>query len=160
MTKKLALILGYVFIDVLGFSLILPLLPFYAESFEASPTSVGLLLAANAINIVVAVSAFLMARAATRAGKAAGAPPSDESLPSELPVWLTGIVLFASGFTTLGYEIVWFRALRYLIGNGTYVLTNVLVIFLLGLGFGGFFYRAALRLGRAESNLALCQLGI
>jgi hypothetical protein len=38
MTKKLALILGYVFIDVLGFSLILPLLPFYAESFEASPT--------------------------------------------------------------------------------------------------------------------------
>jgi spermidine synthase len=34
------------------------------------------------------------------------------------------------------------------------------VIFLLGLGFGGFFYRAALRLGRAEWNLALCQLGI
>ena len=49
MTKKLILILGYVFIDVLGFSLILPLLPFYAESFDASPTIVGLLLAANAI---------------------------------------------------------------------------------------------------------------
>ncbi len=122
--------------------------------------SSGAVLSANAINIVVAVSAFLMARGKTRAGRVARASTSDESLPSELPVWLTGIVLFVSGFTTLGYEIVWFRALRYLVGNGTYVLTNVLVIFLLGLGFGGFFYRAALRLGRAESNLALCQLGI
>jgi len=122
--------------------------------------SSGAVLAANSINLVVAVCAFLMARATKRAGTASGASASDESLPSELPVWLTGVVLFASGFTTLGYEIVWFRALRYLVGNGTYVLTNVLVIFLLGLGFGGLFYRAALRLGRPESNLALCQLGI
>ena len=53
MTKKLILILGYVFIDVLGFSLILPLLPFYAESFEASPTIVGLLLGANAITQLI-----------------------------------------------------------------------------------------------------------
>ena len=34
-----------VFIDLLGFSLILPLLPFYAETFGASPTTIGLLVA-------------------------------------------------------------------------------------------------------------------
>ena len=48
MNRRLALVLGYVFIDVLGFSLILPLLPYYAESFGASPSAIGLLLAANA----------------------------------------------------------------------------------------------------------------
>ena len=67
MTKKLALILGYVFIDVLGFSLILPLLPFYAESFEASPTLVGLLLGANAITQLI--GAPLIGRLSDRHGR-------------------------------------------------------------------------------------------
>jgi MFS family permease len=67
MTKKLALLFGYVFIDVLGFSLILPLLPFYAESFEASPTVVGLLLAANAITQLI--GAPLIGRLSDRYGR-------------------------------------------------------------------------------------------
>jgi len=37
-----------VFVDLLGFGLILPLLPFYAEEFGATPTLVGLLVASNA----------------------------------------------------------------------------------------------------------------
>ncbi len=49
MKKPLFLIFLFVFIDVLGFSLILPLLPYYAETFNASTTVVGLLLAANAL---------------------------------------------------------------------------------------------------------------
>jgi DHA1 family tetracycline resistance protein-like MFS transporter len=47
--RQLALLFIFVFIDLLGFSLILPLLPFYAETFDASPTVVGLLLGANAL---------------------------------------------------------------------------------------------------------------
>ena len=69
-------------------------------------------------------------------------------------------MLFFSGFATLGYEMVWFRALRYLLGNGTYVLTAALVIFLLGLGFGSLLYRPALRFGRSDWNLGFAQLGI
>jgi MFS family permease len=42
--RSLILLLVFVFIDVLSFSLILPLLPFYAETFDATPTAVGLLL--------------------------------------------------------------------------------------------------------------------
>lgn len=39
----------FVFLDVLGFSIILPLLPYYVSEFNASPSFVGLLLTSNAI---------------------------------------------------------------------------------------------------------------
>ncbi len=49
MNKKLLLsIFLVVFIDLLGFSLILPLLPYYAKSFNASDLQVGLLVASYA----------------------------------------------------------------------------------------------------------------
>ena len=67
MNKKLALILTYVFVDVLGFSLILPLLPFYAQTFDASPALVGLLLGANAVTQMI--GAPLIGRLSDRYGR-------------------------------------------------------------------------------------------
>ena len=67
MKKQLALILTYVFIDVLGFSLILPLLPFYAQTFDASPALVGLLLGANAVTQMI--GAPLIGRLSDRYGR-------------------------------------------------------------------------------------------
>lgn len=46
--KSLLSIFIVVFVDLLGFSLILPLLPYYAESYGASATIVGLLVASYA----------------------------------------------------------------------------------------------------------------
>ncbi|MFZ5858028.1 MAG: MFS transporter [Chloroflexota bacterium] len=46
--KRLFSIILVVFIDLLGFSLILPLLPYYAETFQASEFVTGLLVAAYA----------------------------------------------------------------------------------------------------------------
>lgn len=46
--SRLTTIFVIVFIDLLGFSLILPLLPFYAETYGATPTQVGLLVASYA----------------------------------------------------------------------------------------------------------------
>jgi DHA1 family tetracycline resistance protein-like MFS transporter len=66
-TKRLILILVYVFVDVLGFSLILPLLPYYAATFDASPALVGLLLAANALTQLV--GAPLIGRLSDRYGR-------------------------------------------------------------------------------------------
>ncbi|MBE0698552.1 MAG: MFS transporter, partial [Anaerolineaceae bacterium] len=43
--KTLFSILLVVFIDLLGFSLILPLLPYFAKTFNASDTEIGLLVA-------------------------------------------------------------------------------------------------------------------
>lgn len=47
--KRLVPIFIVVFIDLLGFSLILPLLPYYASSFGAMPQTIGLLVAAYSI---------------------------------------------------------------------------------------------------------------
>jgi MFS family permease len=43
-----------VLVDVLGLTIILPLLPFYAESLGASPSTVGLLVSAYAICQLIA----------------------------------------------------------------------------------------------------------
>jgi DHA1 family tetracycline resistance protein-like MFS transporter len=46
--SRLLTIFIIVFVDLLGFSLILPLLPYYAEQYGASPFMVGLLVASYA----------------------------------------------------------------------------------------------------------------
>lgn len=47
--RALTLLFAFVFVDVLGFSLILPLLPYYAATFGATAEVVGLLLGTNAL---------------------------------------------------------------------------------------------------------------
>jgi len=54
MRRQLFLIFGFVFIELLGYSLILPLLPFYAETFGATLPIVGLLGTVNALSQLVA----------------------------------------------------------------------------------------------------------
>jgi DHA1 family tetracycline resistance protein-like MFS transporter len=52
--RQLGLIFGFVFVDLLGYSLILPLLPYYAETFGATLTLVGLLGTSNALAQLIA----------------------------------------------------------------------------------------------------------
>ena len=56
-----------VFIDLLGFSLIIPLLPYYAQTFRASDTTIGLLLASYAAAQLI--GAPLLGRASDRVGR-------------------------------------------------------------------------------------------
>jgi len=65
--KPLSAIFLIVFIDLLGFGLILPLLPFYAESFGASDTVIGLLVASYAAAQLV--GAPLLGRLSDRFGR-------------------------------------------------------------------------------------------
>lgn len=65
--KRLFSIFLVVFIDLLGFSIILPLLPFYAESFGASATTVGFLVAIYAAGQMF--SAPLLGRLSDRYGR-------------------------------------------------------------------------------------------
>ncbi len=53
MEKKVAWVFLFVFIDVLGFSLILPLLPFYAKEFQTSSSVIGLMLTFNAVTQMI-----------------------------------------------------------------------------------------------------------
>lgn len=65
--RPLILILLFVFVDVLGFSLILPLLPFYAAEFNASSVVVGMLIASNAVTKVL--GAPVLGRLSDRFGR-------------------------------------------------------------------------------------------
>ena len=66
-TRPLFSIILVVFIDLLGFSLIIPLLPYYAQTFNASDTTVGLLLASYAAAQLI--GAPLLGRASDRLGR-------------------------------------------------------------------------------------------
>jgi DHA1 family tetracycline resistance protein-like MFS transporter len=65
--RKLITLFLIVFIDLLGFSIILPLLPFYAETFNATPTQIGLLVASYAAAQLV--GAPLLGRLSDRFGR-------------------------------------------------------------------------------------------
>jgi len=65
--KLLTSILLVVFIDLLGFSLILPLLPYYAETFNASELTTGLLIAVYAL--MQLIGAPILGRLSDRYGR-------------------------------------------------------------------------------------------
>ena len=43
MPRSLVVLFLTVFVSLIGFGIIIPLLPFYAQTFGASPTTIGLL---------------------------------------------------------------------------------------------------------------------
>ena len=65
--SRLTTIFLVVLVDMLGFSLILPLLPYYAETFGATPTIVGLLVASYAAAQMI--GAPLLGRLSDRFGR-------------------------------------------------------------------------------------------
>ncbi|MCX7681510.1 MAG: MFS transporter [Anaerolineae bacterium] len=65
--RALTLLFLFVFVDVLGFSLILPLLPYYAATFGATAEVVGLLLGVNAL--AQFLSAPILGRLSDRYGR-------------------------------------------------------------------------------------------
>jgi len=65
--NRLALVIAFVFIDLLGYSLFLPLLPFYAGVLGATPTLIGFLVASNALAQLIA--APIIGRLSDRLGR-------------------------------------------------------------------------------------------
>ena len=87
MRNRLLPIFLIVFIDLLGFSLILPLLPFYAETYGATPLLVGLLTASYAAAQLL--GAPLLGRLSDRYGRR--------------PILLVSISGTLAGFLLLGF---------------------------------------------------------
>jgi len=85
--SRLLTIFLIVFVDLLGFSLILPQLPYYAESFGATPVIVGLLVASYAAAQLI--GAPLLGRLSDRLGRR--------------PVLLLSVAGTIMGFLLLGF---------------------------------------------------------
>jgi DHA1 family tetracycline resistance protein-like MFS transporter len=58
MTRPLLIIFLTIFVNLIGFGIIIPLLPFYAETFGASPLVIGLLFAAYSLCQLIAAPAL------------------------------------------------------------------------------------------------------
>ena len=68
--------------------------------------------------------------------------PATRSRPSEPRRQLALILAFASGLTSLGYQVVWNRLLAAGTGNSTYVFTIILTLFLIGIALGALIFGA------------------
>jgi MFS transporter, DHA1 family, tetracycline resistance protein len=84
---RLLIIFIIVFIDLLGFSLILPLLPYYAESYGSSPALIGLLVASYAAAQLI--GAPILGRISDRYGRR--------------PILLFSVAGTMTGFLLLGF---------------------------------------------------------
>jgi multidrug resistance protein len=65
--RPLWVLMATVFVDMVGFAMVLPLLPFYAKDFGASPTDIGFLVAAY--SVAQLLSAPLWGRMSDRYGR-------------------------------------------------------------------------------------------
>lgn len=85
--RRLVTIFIIVFVDVLGFGLILPLLPYYATEMGASPAVIGLLVASYAVAQVIGVP--LLGRLSDIVGRR--------------PILIVSILGTTAGFLILGF---------------------------------------------------------
>jgi len=88
---------------------------------------------AASLNVAVGVVAIVLGRRGT-----AGAAPASAAASGRQPTRVAAActVLAVSGFTALGYEVLWTRALEQFVHNSTYAYSAMLVIFLFGLAAG------------------------
>jgi len=107
------------------------------------------------INIAVAAVGLLLARV-TRYVPLSAAAAKVEPAPGSRAVYLT---IALSGFTALAAEALWTRILGLLFGATTYTFSQILAVFLIGLGIGSSIGATLARdLERPRAALGWCQM--
>lgn len=114
---------------------------------------------ANTCNVLAAAVAFFLSRREAKPSLIVSgqSSPARRASSASLPFALLAATVIISGFTTMAYEIIWFRAIGYLVGNGTYAISLVLAIFLAGLGLGATWHRRIVRRKSPAEYLAVSQ---
>ena len=128
--SRLLIIFFIVFVDMLGFSLILPLLPYYAETYGATAAVVGLLVAAYAAAQLI--GAPLLGRLSDRYGRR--------------PILLFSVAGTFVGFLLLGFADPIGRGLASIFSPS---LTNVFII--------GVFFLSRILDGLTGGNITVAQ---
>jgi len=115
--------------------------------------------AAATMNLGIGTLALLLGRE-HRAPVAVPAKNPPAVRPSAIVV-LVAVAYAVSGFTAMGYEILWTRALEHYTHNSTYAYTAILATFLLGLGVGSaLIARFADRFTRPVLTIGIVQVAI
>jgi len=116
-------------------------------------------LVAVAINILVAIISFFLARdiapVADSSTPARAAPVATDSMFGRWPVY---IAIGLSGASALGAEVIWTRLMGMLLLATVYVFSIILAVFLVGLAAGGAAASWLIRRTRADVALGVCQL--
>lgn len=99
---------------------------------------------AVALNLALAAGAFAWSRRADHRGAISPCParetPGARGTPGSEPRWLAW--LFATGFASLGLEVVWIRLYTPYLGTVIYAFAAILTLYLLGTWLGSRLYRA------------------
>ena len=95
----------------------------------------GTLMAAASLNLLVGVSALVLAGRS----REPSIPKEAEAADPESAVWgrrdlLWGALAFWSGFSVMAYEILWGRMAKFLLGDRILAVSSLLFIFILSLG--------------------------
>ncbi len=116
---------------------------------------------AACLNLGVGLVALALGRHATRT---VGARPQVDAAPKpriSSPALFAALAFAVSGFTAMGYEVLWTRALEQFTHNSTYAYTAMLATFLVGIGAGSAVAASfADRIRRPVALLGVVQIAI
>lgn len=116
--------------------------------------------AAAAVNLLIGLLALAIGREHRVEVARSEESVVTESRPSPI-VTLVALAYAISGFTAMGYEILWTRALEHYTHNSTYAYTAILAMFLLGLGAGSaIIARFADRFRRPVLTIGVVQVAV
>lgn len=122
------------------------------------------LVAAAAVNFSIAVLSLSLNRYALRSASGSAEAAAAPDLPREAGRvgWIAAAsVLFLTGFTSMGMEVVWTRAFTPVLLTTIYSFAAILAVYLAATWFGSRLYRKHLRLGRVASlPLLLAMLAV
>lgn len=100
---------------------------------------------AVAVNFAAVLGALIVSSrsaglvVASKAKRAAEAARRDRAAGTDAGFrWVVMLGFGVSGFTAIGYEVLWTRALSFAIGSSVFAFTTVLAVFLTGLFIGAF----------------------
>jgi spermidine synthase len=106
------------------------------------------------LNLVIAVSAFSLAFATNRVSRRS-VTTATTILPTTFERDRSALLLlFLTGLTTMGMEVIWIRLFTPYVGPLVYAFATILVAYLLATSIGSRIYRKWSRRGRDESELA------
>ncbi len=117
---------------------------------------------AAAINIVIGILAIVLGWNRSLAPAVSSEATAVVERPEMSRAARLAVFAFAvSGFTAMGYELLWTRALEHFTHNSTYAYSAMLATFLAGIGLGSaLMARPADRIGRPLLALAIVQLSV